>query len=1431
VQQVTVDDVLDSNATSPATVLTVSNPDPIGCSAHQTVFVVPMAVITSVFPPILFVDLASQPVVVLGSNFIVVDGVPPTVLVQDTQGDLISRGSKVIASNCTAMAADAGVQLCTQLNFTLPSGGNKLTPLTLSVQPPDPISDQCAATFPVALLAAPSVSSVSSPVVCVNDTFTFTGTFYHPTLTGGVSGAFALLVDNNTLTSSIDAAADVVLAGCTMGVISNPYVDICTQLSLAPATYAKYFGVPGSSGFYQPAITLVQTGLPTPGRTPYTDLLTVLANIDVTTEPTPGVCTSNDTLTFIGTGFAVVNGTKPSVSLTVTGMSPRSVDPSAVSLAGCSNASAPAGSTLQLCTSLSVEPGDATGSPTLVISNPPPLLCNYTLSKPLVSIPKPVVTAGQSASVCIGGINQFVNVAGQFAVDALPQLELSGALFTNATCNNAMGARCVNVSIAIDAGVATMYSSAIFNGNRMAVVQQNSMCTADNEVAITPLPVASVVSVTPNRVCAALPTQIVVVGSGFSTNPAAIVVLPQQGNIMWSGGVVTNTSITVNTTAALVSQVTAAETSITVGVLNGVCTSTTPMLLSVVPVPVVTSVNATLVNRTITTVAHVCVDRPALVSISGTGFVTSTMFPIGVALVPVSNGSTFNVPFASMNVTSTLVSVVLPSPRLTAPPQITFPLSANALAAGTYNVEVTNVAGCASANNGATTQLFVDPVVQVYSLAPSIMWKGMNASVSVYVAGNVPTALGNAVLSFAVSPTSSDLTASGVTAHNSFTGAFDTGATFASALAPGAYYARFTTALGCQGTSTAPAFTVLASTDATPTVSVYPPAGNASTEVLVTASDKPFGFGTVLYGLLSNSATAFPLLRSHLVGNSVRAETPASLMGVSTNMLTIFAVDSLNNRVLMAPNSFLVSPNTINTDVVHVAPSIVPAGNPSAAVLLQMTTQLNVSDCSLQCFNPPATGTCTFEDLYDTYALANFDSSKLTAGQYCRVLGKDNNQFMPVQSRAFAVVSASGAPAAALANVSNALSAPRYGACGVVTRVAPRRGTFVPQQFLHVVGGSTANSVSASPTPGTLVETAPLVDGAAPVFSVSRALTTAAFGAVCAQLGNTVYAIGGVGGSSLVVQAAHVQQAVDAPLLDGALQFGVSGAFTSNASVAYTATYTFAPEGETLQSNVVELNVLAGAATVVAWSSAASRTPASVTIYRSTGGGAFLAIAVATGISGTYIDMNGAPLALNKAPPNGPITDWFGVTVSGGSNVASGAIAGADGNLVFVLSGSGSTTQQLTMSATGTQTVTFAPQTAVDFAYTNGAVASAQWVDNTAPPLTLLFTSGSKLVAESGGSLQLPSVSVSTGNNFGCATATATNASASMLYTFAGASTGVDSVSFSLPRTVGAVTATGTAFPDYAQPACLDADGRYFVGELSKRARARIWRDCVRVCC
>jgi len=243
--------------------------------------------------------------------------------------------------------------------------------------------------------------------------------------------------------------------------------------------------------------------------------------------------------------------------------------------------------------------------------------------------------------------------------------------------------------------------------------------------------------------------------------------------------------------------------------------------------------------------------------------------------------------------------------------------------------------------------------------------------------------------------------------------------------------------------------------------------------------------------------------------------------------------------------------------------------------------------------------------------------------------------------------------------------------------------------------------------------------------------------------------------------------------------------------------------------------MIAGAAAVVAWSSAATppRTPQQVTIYRSLGGAAFTAITVQTGVSGTYIDMNGPALALSKAPPIGPITDWFNVTVTGSvTNPALGAIAGTDGSTMFVLSGTVGGTQFMTLTTSGVgSTVAALASTGDTFTY--GAVASAQWVSSQPPPPSLVFTSGTKLAIETNDAIASPtaSLSVNTNDQMGCSTASASSATAITLYTFAGANSNVNTVAITLPRTAAAAVPTTTAFPDYALPACLDADGRFFV--------------------
>lgn len=227
---------------------------------------------------------------------------------------------------------------------------------------------------------------------------------------------------------------------------------------------------------------------------------------------------------------------------------------------------------------------------------------------------------------------------------------------------------------------------------------------------------------------------------------------------------------------------------------------------------------------------QICSDRPAKITISGFGFATSV--PPTVKLVPVNITGQSDFTATNISVTSN---------------QIVFSLASNALLAGTYQVEVTNMLGCVSARNGTATQLTVHPKVVVYSVVPSVLAKALTTSVLVYVDGVVGKgAFDGGFVTFSAAPSGAQLAKRG-TSSTPFEGAFYNGNDFVSELAVSVpYYVRFETQLGCSGVSATPLFTVLPTVDAL-ALSFTPAGGINGTEIEVRASGTPFSAGALVY--------------------------------------------------------------------------------------------------------------------------------------------------------------------------------------------------------------------------------------------------------------------------------------------------------------------------------------------------------------------------------------------------------------------------------------------------------------------------------------------------------------------------------------------------------------------------------------------------------
>lgn len=224
-----------SNATTQLQV-TVTNPEPIGCERKANVYVVDPPTVQTMIPAVLFSDLASQTARIRGSNFIVLDGVPPKITFETAQGEVVAEATNVSWDMCLRKnEMDRGVDICSQLDFTLPAGKTRESGLLLVITPPEPISTQCRVTYDTALLKAPVIERASSELVCNGDDFSFIGRFYQLTLdSSNPSGDLTLAVDGTPLDKNLFVADN-----CTSLVV-NPFVKVYLSLCYCCCYYVVF---------------------------------------------------------------------------------------------------------------------------------------------------------------------------------------------------------------------------------------------------------------------------------------------------------------------------------------------------------------------------------------------------------------------------------------------------------------------------------------------------------------------------------------------------------------------------------------------------------------------------------------------------------------------------------------------------------------------------------------------------------------------------------------------------------------------------------------------------------------------------------------------------------------------------------------------------------------------------------------------------------------------------------------------------------------------------------------------------------------------------------------------------------------------------------------------------------------------------------------
>lgn len=780
-------------------------------------------------PGILCRDQLTTDVVVHGSGFSPVPvGVPgdtktelPTItLLQTGALDGSGTGGAKLVYDGKAGGANAGLlswqsqqQMTFTVNQALKLGGTTgpMDPGMYDVQVTNPDTDTAKSQGALAVAPKPTVASLSPGITCLaqgSRDVTLTGTTYlqidgaTPTVTAGGQSFDQV---------SLDGCKDIPQKGMTAQACTSAKLTLPNS-ALDPGTYDLVLDNPDTAACHsEETANLVVAAPPS-----ITQLLPSLACTDQ----------GDRQVEIDGTGFLVIDGTSPTVTLGGTALT-------VTATGGCTDVTV-TGSTVQSCTTLTVTVPQQTNAspvaPDITVTNPDPAGCNATASALLVLVPAPTVTDVQPPVVCDAGGASTLTVTGTdlLTVDGTPPTVTLNGTAADPAMVSATG--CTDLSpmppghtVQTCTGLTVDFQGSTITTGQIALSVANpdpAGCSADwaNPILIAPSP--AVTSVSPSGVCSSSPsTQVTISGSGFLSLDGTLptVVLTDASGTTYSptpDGVSGCTAITVsgatnaqscNTMQITVPQNALAQGDVSIEITNpgpGACNQTATGVFYVNPQPTVTSAAPT----------EFCADLGGSIDITGTGFSPGSQ----VSLMDSAGNS-----FAASSVTFTSAT------------DITADFAPN-LTPGSYSLTVDNGPSC-SASYGP---IVVDPKPFVFFIDPPEDYNGIAIQATVYTTGL--TAAASSVDLVDSSGNTTTLTGSSVPGEPN-----RIFVTIPSGLTPGVYDIQVTSQTGCVG-SLVGGLTVTA----TPTVAIQSIAPsyvstNLDTAVTIKAVPDPLPAGQV----------------------------------------------------------------------------------------------------------------------------------------------------------------------------------------------------------------------------------------------------------------------------------------------------------------------------------------------------------------------------------------------------------------------------------------------------------------------------------------------------------------------------------------------------------------------------------------------------------
>ena len=357
---------------------------------------VPRPTLTAIAPDILCDAEADRTVTVTGTTILSVGSSLPTIQV----GDKTLPASKVDGCAAAPGAHAAGpVQICTSATFVLPKG--TLAPGPFAVTLTNPATAACVSSDALTLtvLPPPVVATIAPDVHCdaqEDQGFLVTGTGF---FTIGADKPTVKLGNQTFPVATVDKCQPV--QAPAQGKLAEGDASLCESLTFVVPVGAL------PPGDYPVAVV---NPLPADCTSQESVSLHVAAPPVVATLTPPSLCDAQGDQPIVlgGTGFLVVGGVAPSVTIGALGLVP--TPSGCVDVAGVFAEGA-----VQECTSLTVTIAKgalAKGSYPVLVKNPAPAGCGSTDGTTLAVEDPPSVASVAPATVCAGGGKPTVNGSG-----------------------------------------------------------------------------------------------------------------------------------------------------------------------------------------------------------------------------------------------------------------------------------------------------------------------------------------------------------------------------------------------------------------------------------------------------------------------------------------------------------------------------------------------------------------------------------------------------------------------------------------------------------------------------------------------------------------------------------------------------------------------------------------------------------------------------------------------------------------------------------------------------------------------------------------------------------------------------------------------------------------------------------------------------------